>query len=130
MPGMDSSFTVGPIPNWRAANVDDADLQYMTDWSKELEKMRQEQLPDGTEWTPGYDDYDAIVAQLSGKSKLYLNSLFKPRIDKFLKFVIWTILNVGHLKLPKKRLFSWSYPFGRKKALLNCVEWAPERFEI
>lgn len=69
---MPYSSVFGPIANWQAANVDDAELQYVTDWSKALETF-QTQVPDGTEWTPGFDDYDTVVMQFSGdKRMLYL----------------------------------------------------------
>lgn len=50
------------VEKWNNGGVDDADLQYVSDWLKETENDLFN-LPDGTEWTPGFDDYNSVIME-------------------------------------------------------------------
>ncbi|RDB28298.1 hypothetical protein Hypma_001388 [Hypsizygus marmoreus] len=56
------------LENWLASGVDEADLVYINDWWKERAERRSI-MPDGTEWTPGFEDYDSIVWQFGASGK-------------------------------------------------------------
>ncbi|KAG6819934.1 hypothetical protein H0H93_007333 [Arthromyces matolae] len=60
---------------WNArGGVKEEDLQYLDDWRKDREKRRV-QLPDGTEWTPGFDDYDSLLTLFQGAKAQYPDRL-------------------------------------------------------
>ncbi|KAG6917355.1 hypothetical protein DXG01_002820 [Tephrocybe rancida] len=63
IPGSTVKATV--LRNWAAVGVSEADLKYLDDWRGDREPRRTI-LPDGTEWTPGYDDYDKLIWQFHG----------------------------------------------------------------
>lgn len=67
------------LKNWRNAGVVDDNLNIYDEWDKLIYESRGYPLPDGTEWTPGYDDYNELIAQLSTKGRgpkaKYLNRL-------------------------------------------------------
>ena len=57
------------LQNWRNAGVIDDDLNTYDEWDKMICESRGYPVPDGTEWTPGYEDYNEIIAQLSAKGR-------------------------------------------------------------
>ncbi|PPR04835.1 hypothetical protein CVT26_012990 [Gymnopilus dilepis] len=67
------------IDRWNASAVDEEQFQLVWDWYKLVTDARGYPMPDGTEWTPGYEDYNEIISQLSadglGPPAKYLNRL-------------------------------------------------------
>jgi hypothetical protein len=57
------------LQNWKNAGVIDDDLNTYDEWDKLINESRGYPVPDGTEWTPGYEDYNEIIAQLSAKGR-------------------------------------------------------------
>jgi hypothetical protein len=55
--------------NWKKAGVQEDELSLIGDWHKAITGSRGYPIPDGTEWTPGYDDYNEIIAKLSEKGR-------------------------------------------------------------
>ena len=61
--------TMMVLQNWINAGVIDDDLNTYDDWNKMIYESRGYPVPDGTEWTPGYEDYNEIIAQLSAEGR-------------------------------------------------------------
>lgn len=72
------------VDNWEASGVKEEDCQYLVDWCNDRAKRRTT-LPDGTEWTPGFDDCDAIVwgfgAYGKGAKLCYPNRLARSPLE-------------------------------------------------
>lgn len=52
------------LQNWKKAMVD-SDLELIEDWLICIEESKGYPLPDGTEWTPGYEVYEEVIEYLS-----------------------------------------------------------------
>lgn len=48
---------------WKAAGVPKDDLEQVCAWGKSYYSIRI--MPHGLDWNPGYEDYDAVIAELS-----------------------------------------------------------------
>ncbi|KDR84142.1 hypothetical protein GALMADRAFT_236816 [Galerina marginata CBS 339.88] len=74
---MEAQFKI--LNNWTAANINEGDFLLIKEWGELVNISRGHPLPNGTEWTPGYSDYDEVIAQLSaqgrGPKPKYLNRL-------------------------------------------------------
>jgi hypothetical protein len=57
------------LQNWQNAGVTDDELSVIDDWYKMISDARGYPVPDGTEWTPGYEDYNEVITQLSAKGR-------------------------------------------------------------
>ncbi|KAF8967427.1 hypothetical protein BDZ97DRAFT_1803284 [Flammula alnicola] len=57
------------VSNWKRAGVPEDDFLLVEDWSKWVTESRGYPMPDGTEWTPGYEDYNDLIAQLSAQGR-------------------------------------------------------------
>ncbi|KAF9480714.1 hypothetical protein BDN70DRAFT_992508 [Pholiota conissans] len=57
------------LGNWKMAAIHEDDLLLIDDWNKLITESRGYPMPDGTEWTPGYDDYNEIIATLCAKGR-------------------------------------------------------------
>ncbi|KDR84154.1 hypothetical protein GALMADRAFT_700867 [Galerina marginata CBS 339.88] len=50
------------LENWKKAGISDDTFDYMRGWVNSLENANK--MPNGTEWTPGYEDYDEMIEEL------------------------------------------------------------------
>ncbi|KAF8204626.1 hypothetical protein BJ912DRAFT_1051969 [Pholiota molesta] len=57
------------IENWKKAGVREDEFMLVEDWYLAIMDGRGYPMPDGTEWTPGYDDYNEIIADLSAQGR-------------------------------------------------------------
>jgi hypothetical protein len=55
--------------NWNKAGICEDDFSLLDNWYKAVYGKRGYPMPDGTEWTPGYDDYNDIIAKLTEKGR-------------------------------------------------------------
>lgn len=58
----------GFAEKWAEANVSEEDMQYVEEWWNAVLQPRNN-LPDGTQWHPGFDDYDCMVTQFGADGK-------------------------------------------------------------
>lgn len=52
------------VQNWKGAIVD-SDLELVEEWARSVEESKGYSMPNGTEWTPGYDDYEEVIGRFS-----------------------------------------------------------------
>ncbi|KAJ7158039.1 hypothetical protein C8R43DRAFT_1064840 [Mycena crocata] len=57
------------LRKWDLAQVPEADFQLVRDWYDLASKITKPKPPDGTEWRPGFDDYDEVVARFGADGK-------------------------------------------------------------
>ena len=57
------------LHRWDASGVEEEEFQLLADCSKSVMGAKWCPLPDGTEWTPGYEDYNEIISQLSAEGR-------------------------------------------------------------
>ncbi len=51
------------LENWEAAGVPHDMLECIFDWARWIDSTKN--MPDGSWWTPGYDDYNEVIRKLS-----------------------------------------------------------------
>jgi len=66
------------LENWKKAGISHDDLAYVQAWAKSIESNIN--MPNGSEWTPGYEDYNDVIEKLTvpigrGPKPRYMNRL-------------------------------------------------------
>jgi hypothetical protein len=55
------------LKNWEKAGISEDALSYIMEWHKELESLYP--LPDGSDPSPGYPDYEQILGEIIAATK-------------------------------------------------------------
>lgn len=66
------------IDRLKTSNVSEEDLELIEDWYKYMGDAKVYPMPDGSEWTPGYDNYDKVIEQLSAPGRGVKGELNMP----------------------------------------------------
>ncbi|KAJ7742946.1 hypothetical protein DFH07DRAFT_943235 [Mycena maculata] len=66
------------LNKWAQAQVPEADFQLVRDWFDLTHMGSNALLPNGTEWRPGFDDYDEVVSRFGADGKGPKSFLVNP----------------------------------------------------
>ncbi|KAJ7164170.1 hypothetical protein C8R46DRAFT_997945 [Mycena filopes] len=66
------------LEKWAQARVPEDDMQIAHDWFRLLNVQSDAYLPNGTEWRPGFDDYDEVVGRFGVDGNGPKSSIVNP----------------------------------------------------
>ncbi|KAJ6587351.1 hypothetical protein B0H10DRAFT_1961418 [Mycena sp. CBHHK59/15] len=74
----DHAARAAALQKWAQAQVPEDDFQLVHDWFELTHLSADALLPNGTEWRPGFDDYDEVVARFGADGKGPKSFLVNP----------------------------------------------------